>query len=147
MGTRSYIAKRNEDGTYKGIYCHWDGYLDNNGKILAEHYQDPAKVDAMIALGDLSSLGTDIGEKHDFDATPRPKGMCTYYGRDRGEDGTEAKTHKTFDECKAEAADCANGYFYYFQDNQWFVIVLDHPSRALIEALADLKSEDEADQE
>ena len=42
MGTRSSIAIKTEDGI-KAIYCHWDGYIDNNGRILKEHYQSPAK--------------------------------------------------------------------------------------------------------
>lgn len=102
MGTRSMIGRLNDDGTVAAIYCHWDGYISNNGVILHEHYQDAAKVDQLIALGDISSLGEEIGEKHDFgwrgklimanvdvDADPRSK-MCDAYGRDRGEEGTEA---------------------------------------------------------
>ncbi len=26
MGTRTAIFKEQADGTYQGIYCHWDGY-------------------------------------------------------------------------------------------------------------------------
>lgn len=56
MGTRSTIALEFTDGTVQQIYCHWDGYLDNNGAILAEHYQDPFVLRDLIALGDFSSL-------------------------------------------------------------------------------------------
>lgn len=38
MGTRSAIVLKREDGKYQGIYCHWDGYPSNNGKILFENY-------------------------------------------------------------------------------------------------------------
>lgn len=90
MGTRSTIAIQNEDGTVTGIYCHWDGYLSHNGRILQDHYTDEAKVRELIALGDLSSLGENIGTKHDFDNAPR--GECNAYGRDRGEKNVDAET-------------------------------------------------------
>jgi len=90
MGTRSTIAIQNEDGSVTGIYCHWDGYLSHNGQILQDHYQDEAKIRELIALGDLSSLGAEIGTKHNFDCAP--DGECNAYGRDRGETGCEAAT-------------------------------------------------------
>lgn len=34
MATRSMIYKEQQDGTLKGIYCHWDGCLEYNGSIL-----------------------------------------------------------------------------------------------------------------
>lgn len=71
MGTRSRIGLELPDGTFGSIYCHWDGYPGYNGKILLGHYSDPAKVEELISLGDLSSLGAEIGEKHDFN---RPRG-------------------------------------------------------------------------
>jgi len=30
MATRSNIGIVNEDGSVTGIYCHWDGYPENN---------------------------------------------------------------------------------------------------------------------
>ena len=96
MGTRSTIAIQNEDGSVTGIYCHWDGYLSHNGKILAENYTTEAAVRELIALGDLSSLGANIGEKHDFNNAPYAdtiaETVCTAYGRDRGETGVDART-------------------------------------------------------
>jgi hypothetical protein len=44
------------DGTVEQVYCHWDGYLEHNGQILAKHYMDPFKVKALLALGGFSSL-------------------------------------------------------------------------------------------
>ena len=90
MGTRSTIAIQNEDGTVTGIYCHWDGYLSHNGDILQKFYTTEEKVRALIALGDLSSLGEQIGSKHDFNNAP--DGECNAYGRDRGETNIDAKT-------------------------------------------------------
>jgi hypothetical protein len=60
MGTRSTIALEFADGTVEQVYCHWDGYLENNGKILAKHYMDPFKVKELVALGGFSSLDTTV---------------------------------------------------------------------------------------
>jgi hypothetical protein len=62
MGTRSTIALEFADGTVEQVYCHWDGYLDHNGKILATHYMDPLQVKALLALGAFSSLCPAVAE-------------------------------------------------------------------------------------
>lgn len=90
MATRSSIAIQNDDGTVTGIYCHWDGYLSHNGRILNVYYNTENQVRELIALGDLSSLGENIGEKVDFNNAP--EGQCVAYGRDGGEDNVEAYT-------------------------------------------------------
>ncbi|MUN83853.1 hypothetical protein EZ054_13565 [Enterococcus faecalis] len=33
MGTRTAIFKEQADGTYQGIYCHWDGYIEGVGAV------------------------------------------------------------------------------------------------------------------
>lgn len=98
MATRSTIALEFADGTVQQIYCHWDGYLDNNGRILFEHYKDPFKVRELIDHGSVSSLGAEIGSGRPFD-NPHKYGspeyqafnaqydnQCLFYARDRGED-------------------------------------------------------------
>jgi hypothetical protein len=62
MGTRSTIALEFADGTVQQVYCHWDGYLEHNGKILAEHYSDPFKLRDLIDLGGFSSLCATVEE-------------------------------------------------------------------------------------
>lgn len=105
MGTRSTIALEFADGTVQQVYCHWDGYLDYNGKILFENYSDPFKLRDLIDLGDLSSLGANIGEQHSFDekfdAETLADTRCTFYARDRGETGVEAKKFKSFEDYEA----------------------------------------------
>ena len=112
MATRSTIALEFADGTVQQVYCHWDGYLDHNGKILQEHYSDPFKLRELIDLGDLSSLRPNIGEKHAFSQFELraeevagykllTENMCTFYGRDRGESGGGAKKFKDFADYKA----------------------------------------------
>ena len=61
MATRSIIAKLDDKGV-QAIYCHNDGYLSNNGKILDQHYADEVKVDNLIIQGDASSLRDTIEE-------------------------------------------------------------------------------------
>ncbi len=109
MGTRSNIGIINRDGSVEMIYCHWDGYPSNNGKILLENYTNEDKLRALLELGDLSSLGPELGTQHDFDFGMKLMGgsledqaeydrlsnMCTAYGRDRGEQGCKARTYKT----------------------------------------------------
>jgi hypothetical protein len=92
MATRSTIALEFADGTVQQVYCHWDGYLDHNGRILQAHYMDPFKVRDLIDLGSISSLGAEIGQKHDFDVRFTSgaigENWTKFYCRDRGEDLT-----------------------------------------------------------
>ena len=60
MATRSRIAIENQDGSVTSIYCHWDGQIYSNGKILNENYTTKDKVEELIALGNLSSLDETI---------------------------------------------------------------------------------------
>lgn len=135
MATRSTIALEYADGTIGQVYCHWDGYLDNNGKILLKHYQDPFKLRKLMDLGDLSSLRKDIGVQHSFDDREASEDQCTFYGRDRGESGTEAKTFKDF-------ADYAENHQYeeyeYIlrTDGIWYVKCHSAPYVPLADAIA-----------
>lgn len=96
MSTRSGIGIEREDGSVVGVYCHYDGYPEGVGRILDEHYRDRREVEELVALGSISSLGPEIGERHPFNQ--RRDDWTTFYGRDRGETGTEPKT---FDTCEA----------------------------------------------
>ena len=139
MATRSTIAIQREDGTVAQIYCHWDGYLSNNGQILLKHYQDPAKIEQLIALGDLSSLAPEIGTKHDFDNAPR--GECNFYGRDRGEEDTEARVFKDFkdyrENCQTEE------YDYVFRNGTWYVSIYNRPLIDLHDAIMEEEALDD----
>ena len=129
MGTRSRIAVMH--GTVcKSVYCHWDGYLSFNGRILQEHY-DSSKANHLVALGDLSSLRRDIGEKHAFSQFELPaeeveafktltENMCTFYGRDRGEKHTEWKVAVNFETFLEQCNMCGAEYYYIMEDGQWY---------------------------
>lgn len=62
MGTRSTIALEFADGSVSQVYCHWDGYLENNGAILSQNYMDPFVVRDLLDLGDFSSLRETVEE-------------------------------------------------------------------------------------
>lgn len=120
MGTRSLIGKLNPDGSVDYIYCHWDGYVSNNGVLLFAYYDTAEKVADLIALGGISSLRGEIGEKHDFDDSKisRQNDWCTAYHRDRDEelDVIHAETEDEF-----WKASIGTEYWYLFKDGQWWV--------------------------
>lgn len=129
MGTRSRIAVMH--GTVcKSVYCHWDGYLEHNGEILQKHY-DSAKANQLVALGDISSLRPEIGEKHAFSKLEVPMdgeaydklygNMTTFYGRDRGETGCEWQVAHTFEEFLEQADGCGAEFYYVMRDGVWYV--------------------------
>ncbi len=122
MSTRSWIAKQNDDGSYKTIYCHSDGYYSYVGKILYENYTDPKKIDEMLSFGDMSSIGKEVGEKHDFNDYKND--WCRFYNRDRGEEGVDARNYNTFYEMKKAATESWAEYLYIYQEGQWFACKL-----------------------
>jgi hypothetical protein len=58
MGTRSRIGYELPDHSVISVYCHWDGHVEHNGRILVEHYQDLDAVTKLIIGGDISALRT-----------------------------------------------------------------------------------------
>ena len=122
MATRSRIAMEMADGTVKSIYCHWDGYPSNNGRLLLENYDDHAKVEKLIALGDISYLAKEVDPDPDEDHTfgnPQ-EGVTVAYHRDRGEDLRKPILHKSVpDFVKSDVEE----YGYIFtQEGEWLVV-------------------------
>ena len=107
MATRSTIALEFADGTIGQVYCHWDGYLAHNGKMLQEYYSNPFILRDLIDLGSLSSLRPQIGTKHPFSMFEANmtqdeyanlyRDMCTFYERDRGERSADATYFKNYE--------------------------------------------------
>lgn len=124
MATRSTIAMEQPCGKVMQIYAHWDGYLDHNGVILRDHYQDKAKVFALMLLGSISSLREEIGQAHSFDARyarDDEKAKWTVaYGRDRGESDTAATVYKDFEDYVANHQYEEYEYIYR-NDGEWYV--------------------------
>jgi hypothetical protein len=126
MGTRSRIGIMHGDKV-KSIYCHWDGYLESVGQILHDHY-DSAKTNMLVALGDMSSLRPELGEKHAFskldlignEVREHNEDWCTFYGRDRGEKDVEFQVAHTFEEFLGQCYDSAAEYYYIMKDGVWY---------------------------
>jgi len=116
MATRSTIWRKNEDGSFTGVYCHWDGYLEGVGVKLKKHYTDDEKVKGLIALGSISSLeeSIDCPSGHSFENPV--EGYTIAYHRDRDEDlniyhvGNYDEAKKYFEE-----------YNYFFINGAWQV--------------------------
>ena len=49
MATRSRIGIQLADESILSVYCHWDGYLAHNGKMLQEYYSNPFILRDLIA--------------------------------------------------------------------------------------------------
>lgn len=105
MSTRSAIGFLNSDGTITSVYCHHDGYLSYNGRILRDHYNTPESVLALIKMGDMSSLDKTIEES-------------VFYGRDRGEDiNTFTSRNKETFVADMDASGCE---FFYLFCGDWY---------------------------
>ena len=107
MATRSAIGYKLPTGEVRGIYCHWDGYVENNGKLLQENYQAAYKIAQMVELGDMSSLAAEIAD-------------CVYYGRDRGESDVATQTYNDVDDFVTHYADGCE-FMYLWNGNEWIV--------------------------
>ena len=118
MGTRSSIAIKNADGTIESIYARWDGYLEGNGVILLENYTTEEKVRQLLALGNVSSLDNDIGEKHDFNQSV--KGWTEFYSRDRGKAEQEA-IRSSNEEAWIRAGGQEYNYLFLSTEKRWVV--------------------------
>ena len=111
MSTRSTISLQIGKNKIKSIYCHWDGYIENNGLILLLKYNKKRKIKQLLALGSISSLHNRIRIKNKLNHTfeNRDKFTTLAYHRDRGEDLEICD--KIFEE----------EYNYLFKNGKWFV--------------------------
>lgn len=104
MATRCHIGMQTSTGAVLSIYCHNDGYLSWTGKRL-QAFDTLEKVEALIGLGDCSSIGDSIEDS-------------TAYHRDRGESYEDTRAHLSSDLKEFESwAD--EDYTYLFADGVW----------------------------
>jgi hypothetical protein len=120
MGTRSYIAKQIGDDQYLTIFCHFNGYPEENGAMLVEHYNTSEQVDALLALGDLYYLREKItpcsGAPHEHgNAQP---GVTIAYQRDEGCTGCEAAI-QTLEEINDSGSDGIEYTYIFSLNGQW----------------------------
>ena len=138
MSTRCRIGIEYDDKTVKSIYCHHDGYPEWVGKKLKENYTDVEKVEALLELGDISSLGktcnSELAKKHwgyldnnqyDKLGDDEFEDLTIPY-KDRGEDCPAIVDRDKWDYKDSGSESCAE-YLYLFSkdDNgnyRWLVL-------------------------
>ena len=124
MSTRSFVGLVQPDGTIGAIYVHANGSPTWNGAVLLASYATPARIQALLALGFLSELGPELGEKHSFNThhTEHPD-WCLAYMRDRGQTDAHllAHTHADVAGFLADARDWDAEFAYLFADGRWYV--------------------------
>jgi hypothetical protein len=120
MATRSTIAVIHEDGTVSQIYCHYDGYVSFNGKLLVTNYNNLLAAEFLVSKGDLSTLGervTSQGAQGEHSFSNPEDGVCVYYGRDRGETGGETRVFPSVHDYRLYAK--RQEVNYLFIDGEW----------------------------
>lgn len=108
MSTRSNIGIKRKNGNIEVVYCHNDGYLSYNGKMLLDNYQNLDKVNSLINLGDMSYLKEDIGSTF-------------FYGRDRKEEDTDKRIYNNLEDYLNKVDSLFIEYIYLFDEvkNKW----------------------------
>jgi hypothetical protein len=108
MATRSRIAIENQDGSVTSVYCHWDGHIETNGVILNQYYRTKDKVEALIELGNISSLDKTLE-------------TTVAYARDQGDDVIQ-NLYLNVEELFEDGFNSGVEYVYCFtKDGIWLV--------------------------
>ena len=121
MSTHSMISVKLPDGRVRSVYCHFDGMIQSNGRMLLEHYNSQELAEQLTSLGHLSYVAPQFeptpGSGHCFE-DPEPL-ITVVYSRDRGETNQipyiwDSEEDFMEDVCKEE-------YNYFFKDEDWHV--------------------------
>lgn len=117
MNTHAFIAKKTGADKYKAIFCQFDGYLSHAGKILAEHYDTTEKVDALLSLGGIESLGEQLCAAPENADEYESEKYTVAFGRDLGDTSWNTE-EMTLDELiNNDIGEC---YIYIFGgDERW----------------------------
>ena len=89
MATNCFIGIKNKNGIIRGIKCTHDGYPEYAGTILTYKYLTKNKIESLIELGDISSLGEHVsprnGNSPHTASNPQARTVVSY-SRDSMED-------------------------------------------------------------
>lgn len=108
MGTRSAIGFAEYDGSIRAIYCHYDGYVEHNGKLLDEYYNSIEAVEELLDMGDVVALQSTIeGTK--------------FFIRDNKAPNAHANDFKDVSEFYEHYNEIGCEYFYIFNGIEWIV--------------------------
>ena len=114
MSTRSIIGIVNEDGSVVCIYCHNDGYPSGVGETLRNYFVEEGKIQSLLALGDISCLGKGVSSEEGTRA----------YGRDQGEQGTEALKYLDVRSLMQVAKrNYGAEYVYLWKQKGWHILI------------------------
>lgn len=102
MATTSTIALEKTDGTVIQVYCHWDGYIGNNGVILHENYQNYDNILKLVNGGSMSCLDETVDG-------------CTFYNDDDSSPSYFVDLNDFYENFQSEE------YNYLWTNNQWWV--------------------------
>ena len=125
MSTSAAIGLTMPDGTIWAVHLHWDGYIAHGGagETLAEHYTDRKKVEKLISLGFLSSLGAEVDPaptlRHSW-SNPQPNVTVAYH-RDRNDPLVPAIKVMNKESFPEQAKGLWAEYAYLFEDGRWLV--------------------------
>lgn len=115
MSTRSVIGIREND-EIKYIYCHFDGYYTEPGVgwKLHHNYQDPKEIEALMKLGDISSLEVTVADtiEYAYGKSPNYPVKCS-----------EEITVENFPEVEPILQKLYSKYgadYVYIYDKQWY---------------------------
>ena len=109
MSTRGAIGMLQPDGSVRVVYVHHDAYVAGVGAILGGWYDTPELVKGLLALGDLSSLGTSLAD-------------TVAYHRDRNEAMRMARNYHDIDAYRRNGRrDLGADYLYLFDGSRWLV--------------------------
>lgn len=127
MATSATIILKTKEGNYKSIYLHNDGYPQGAGNTLKNYYKDYNKVEKLISLGNISSLGQEPISSPDvwrianniFYTMDHPEfeEKYTLAYKDRGDEGEEARVTQ-----KLAYALSGTSYSYLYQDGDWYMV-------------------------
>ena len=106
MATRGTIAVEHADGAVSQVYAHWDNYLEGTGQMLLTCYNMLQLAEALVSGGDISSVGKTVERTE-------------YYGRDRGEEGCDAREFDNLDSYYKDLM--GEEYNYLYTNGQWRV--------------------------
>ena len=106
MSTSARIAKREDDGTVRSVYCHFDGYPSYAGKLLRHHYTDPEIVDIVMNFGNFSALEQHVSDISFYITAPSPM-------------DERAMRHASTGDFLEYGSKSASEYLYLFDQGRW----------------------------
>ncbi len=118
MSTRSSISVF-KDKKYHTVYCHSNGYLQWNGFMLLNYYNDLEKASELVSMGGISSLSQSMKKPEGHSFGEDVDGLTVFYGRDRGEDIVLQVPDEEVDPEKLVYRYGAE-FSYLFNDGKWF---------------------------